>query len=97
MQLSTTEGQPELRHYAVNVEADEGDLSVMHRDQLAARLPDVRYEYRAASDVQVTAQQLAGSNLSDWILYLLIGILVGEQLLAYSVSYHPKARQEVRS
>jgi hypothetical protein len=96
-QLSTTEGQPELRQYAVNVEADEGDLTVIHRDQLAARLPEVRYEYRAASDVQVTAQQLAGSNLSDWILYLLIGILIGEQLLAYSASYHPRARKEVRS
>jgi hypothetical protein len=56
----------------------------------------VRYEYRSAGDVQVSAQQLAGSNLSDWILYLLIGILVGEQLLAYSASYHPKASREVR-
>jgi hypothetical protein len=59
-------------------------------------LPEVRYEYRSAGDVQVSAQQLAGSNLSDWILYLLIGILIGEQLLAYSASYHPKAGREVR-
>jgi hypothetical protein len=95
-ELSTVDEKPEVRLFAVNVQADEGDLAVISRDALASRLPEVRYEYRSAEDVQVSAQQLAGSNLSDWILYLLIGILIGEQLLAYSASYHPKASREVR-
>lgn len=92
VQLSTTENQEESRRFAFNIEPDEGDLAVVDRDHLAARLPGVRYEYRAADDFQVTAHELAGSNLSDWLLYVLVGILVGEQMLAYSASYHPKAK-----
>jgi hypothetical protein len=94
--LTTVDNQDESRRVAVNVEADEGDLSLVDRDRLAARLPGVRYEYRSATDFQVTARELAGSNLSDWLLYVLIGILVGEQLLAYAVSYHPRAREAAR-
>lgn len=96
VQLTTTDGHEESRRYAYNVEADEGNLALESREQLAVRLPDVRYEYRPAPDFQVTAQELAGSNLSDWLLYLLVGILVGEQVLAYSASYHPRARGGAR-
>ena len=95
-ELSTTDDKQEDRFFAVNVQADEGDLAVCSRALLTTRLPDVPFEYRSADDVQVDAQQLAGSNLSDWILYLLVGVLVGEQLLAYAVSYHPKAGKGVR-
>ena len=96
VRLSTTDNQEESRRFAFNVESDEGDLTIVDREQLAARLPDVRYEYRTAADFQVAARELAGSNLSDWLLYVLIGILVGEQLLAYSASYHPRAKEGPR-
>ncbi len=91
--LTTTENQDETRRFAYNVEADEGDLTLVDRDRLAARLPGLRYEYRNAGDFQVTARELAGSNLSEWLLYSLIAILVGEQLLAYAISYHPRTRE----
>jgi hypothetical protein len=35
-----------------------------------------------------SSQELAGTNLTDWVLYVLIAILIGEQALAYVASYH---------
>jgi len=90
VQLTTNDQQQETRLFALNVAADEGDLAVVDSQHLASRLPEVKYDFRSAADFQVTSHELAGSNLSDWLLYLLIGVLVGEQLLAYSASYHPK-------
>jgi hypothetical protein len=90
-ELTTNANQEETRRFAVNVDPEEGDLATVDREHLAARLPGVSYEYRSAADFQVAVRELAGSNISDWILYLLVGILVGEQLLAYSASYHTRA------
>ena len=94
--LATLDNQEETRRFAVNVNAEEGDLATVDRDQLATRLPGVHYEYRTAADFQVATRELAGSNISDWLLYILVGILVGEQLLAYSASYHPRAKEGAR-
>jgi len=96
LQLATVDNNTESRHFAFNVEPDEGDLTVTTRDHLADRLQKVKYNYRQAGDFQVTPRELAGANLSDWILYALIAILVGEQMLAYVVSYHPKAKEVSR-
>jgi hypothetical protein len=96
LQLATIDNNSESRHYAFNVEPDEGDLAVTSRDHLTDRLQKVRFNFRQADDFQVTPRELAGANLSDWILYALIAILVGEQLLAYSASYHPKAKEVAR-
>jgi hypothetical protein len=96
IQLSTTDNMEESRLFAFNVDADEGDLATVDREHLAATLPNVRYEYRTAADFQVTTHELAGSNLSDWLLYLLVGILIGEQLMAFSASYHPRTREAAR-
>jgi Mg-chelatase subunit ChlD len=90
-QLTRKDGATEVRRRAFNVDSDEGDLKAMTGEQLAARLEDIEYEYKQAADFQVTAEELAGYNLSDALLYLLILMLLGEQLLAYSASYHPPA------
>jgi hypothetical protein len=95
-QLTTTDNANEVRRFAVNVEAEEGDLAAIDRDRLAARLEGVRYDYRRAGDFQFAPHELAGSNLSDWLLYLLVFGLIGEQLLAYSASYHPPAKEGAR-
>ena len=95
-QLTTTDNANEVRRFAVNVEADEGDLATVDRDRLATRLEGVRYDYRRASDFQFAPHELAGSNLSDWLLYLLVFGLIGEQLLAYSASYHPPTKEVAR-
>ena len=89
LQLTTVENQPEIRHLAFNINAAEGDLSTVGPSELAERLKGVHYEYAQADAFQPAARELAGSNLSHWILYLLVAMLVGEQALALSASYHP--------
>jgi hypothetical protein len=89
LQLTTVDNQAEIRHLAFNVNAAEGDLSTVGAAELAERLKGVRYEYARADAFQPAARELAGSNLSHWILYLLVAMLLGEQALALSASYHP--------
>lgn len=89
LQLSTTDNKVEVRRLAFNVEADEGDLATVGAEELRVKLEGVAYEFRDAADFRIGSQDLAGTNLSQWMLYLIVGILIGEQALAYSASYHP--------
>jgi hypothetical protein len=91
-QLTRTDGTPEVRHFAVNVDAAEGDLAAMSSEQLATRLDGITYRYEQASQFQFTTSDAAGFNLGESLLYLLIIILIGEQILAWSASYHPLSR-----
>ena len=58
-------------------------------EQLATRLEGLRYKFHRALDLHYDPSERAGFHLRDSLLYLLIAILVGEQLLAYLASYHP--------
>jgi hypothetical protein len=93
--LARKDETQEIRRYALNVEAEEGDLRTLAGSGLAARLEGVRYEYHEAADFESTVAELAGSTLSQPLLYLLIVLLVGEQILAWSASYHPRARHRL--
>lgn len=95
LQLTTTDNKIETRRLAFNVEADEGNLAIVGVEELHTKLQGIAYEYRDAADFRIGSQDLAGTNLSQWMLYLLIAILIGEQALAYSASYHP-AREAAR-
>ena len=93
LQLATRDNTPQSRRFAVNVDSDEGDLQLVGGEQLAARLKGVKYDYRQASEFTGANHELAGSNLTDGMLYLLVAMLVGEQLLAYSASYHTRSQE----
>jgi hypothetical protein len=86
----TTGNRQEVRRFAYNVQPDEGDLATVTGEHLASALPGVKFDYQQASMfVESGAREQAGFGLSDAVLYLLLVLLVGEQLLAYSASYHP--------
>jgi hypothetical protein len=89
-QLVASDGASEARRYAYNVNPAEGDLSRLDGSQLAARLKGVKYDYHEADDFSYDPRQLAGFNLGDGLMYLLIAVLLAEQVLAYFTSYHPK-------
>lgn len=92
-QLTRTDGSKGgKRLFALNVDAAEGDLETVSREQLAERLEGVKYLYKQASSFRDTQTDTAGSNVSDWWLVLLVLLLIGEQILAYSAGYHPPAR-----
>ncbi len=88
--LTQTTGKGETRHYAVNVDPAEGDLKALAGAELAARLaPAVKYQFDYADSFETKIDETAGRNLGDLLIYLLIAALIGEQLLAWSLGYHP--------
>ncbi len=95
-QLTGADGSQRAERYAFNVAPEEGDLHKLDGPQLAARLEGIRFEFHQAGDINYSPQQLAGLNLSESLLYFLIAILLGEQLLAYACSYHPSAKGGAR-
>ena len=90
--LTKNDGTIEARRYAVNVNPDEGNLAALSGPQLAARLDGVKFRYEQAAAFHYTLGELAGYNMGPWLLYLLVVLLAGEQILAWSASYHPPAR-----
>jgi hypothetical protein len=93
--LTQVNGTEATRRFAVNVDTDEGDLATLGGRDLATRLARVRYEYRRAADFQYEVGEMAGYDMSTWLLYLLVGLLVVEQIVAWWASYHPPARRAV--
>ena len=81
---------------AYNVDAAEGDLKTISREQLAAELADVNFQFQLARDAFWDTGEVQGKNLSQALLYGLILLLLAEQLLAYSASYHPAKMQGAR-
>ena len=95
-QLTATDGAQHVERFAFNVAPDEGNLKKLDSRQLATVLGPIRHEYHRSGDINYNPQQLAGFNLSDSLLYLLIVVLLVEQVLAYVCSYHPPAREGAR-
>jgi hypothetical protein len=94
--LARKDRKEETRSLAVNVDADEGDLRILAYSDLAARLEGVPHEYQLASAYEYSSEQQAGYNLGTALLYLLAFLLIAEQLLAYSASYHPPSLRRVQ-
>jgi hypothetical protein len=88
--VNRRDGQEEQRLFAINVPSEEGDLRMATETDLVSRLEGVRFRYHVAGDFADQAPAIAGFQLADSLLYVLIAILVLEQLLAYLLSYHPK-------
>ena len=89
--LTPTTGEAaERRLFAYNVLAEEGALATVTGEHLASALPGVRFEYfTVGSPADGLGGESTSSPLGDALLYLLMGLLIGEQLLAWSAGYHP--------
>jgi hypothetical protein len=88
VQLRSVAGGVERRAYAVNLPAEEGDLALVDRPELGKQLAGVDYQLHDAADMALSAQQLAGFQMTDALLAVIIVLLLVEQLLAYLASYH---------
>jgi hypothetical protein len=84
----TTKGEIELRRWAFNVDPEEGDLTGLESSELLAKLDPVKVAYHQADQYEQEEIASSGYNLSYLLMALLVALLVGEQLLAYSASYH---------
>lgn len=86
------DGTERERLFAINVNPAEGQLDRMGRDRLERVLVGVPFQYDAAESLQPEAGVMAGVSLLQPLLHALLIVLVGEQLLAYSASYHPRTK-----
>ena len=86
---ATRDGNFDVRRYALNPDPSEGDLAFAGSQELLTRLKPLPIKYRNADEYSYDLYQQAGYNRSFLVMCLLIALLLGEQLLAYSTSYHP--------
>ncbi|MEO2024047.1 MAG: hypothetical protein ABGX05_19645, partial [Pirellulaceae bacterium] len=86
---TTVDGTIKANRFAVNVEPAEGNLAMVTSQTLIDQLDPVKVEVLAADDFTGSALQHAGGTTGFWLMWLLIALLIGEQLLAYWTSYHP--------
>jgi hypothetical protein len=87
-QLQPTQGNLEERSFGVNVASGEGDLAITHREELSRQLAGVDFQLHDAADMTLDDQKLAGFQMSDALLVVIVVILLGEQMLAYAASFH---------
>ncbi|QDU93147.1 BatA domain-containing protein [Lignipirellula cremea] len=87
--LFALDGPPEVRRYALNVDTDEGDLAISDSKQLLEYLDAAKPSMVQWDEFIEDPEKQAGANVSLAVLGILIALLLGEQALAYSASYHP--------
>jgi hypothetical protein len=80
--------QPANTLVAVNLSVGEGDLHRLGGGELETRLEGIDFQYVRSSQFNQRPEELAGYNLSQILLALLIAALVAEQVVAYSAGYH---------
>ena len=94
--LSTKENVTHVRRYALNVDTAESNLTIVSPEGLLARLGELELSYIAWDQVNPKPLDQQGFSLSRILLIVLICMLIAEQIMAYSISYHP-ARRNRRS
>ncbi len=89
--LRRLDGTPEVRRLAYNFVPSESDLKTMDDGELHAALDDIDFVYRDADEFLAPIKQQAGFPLAEqwWFFLALVVLMILEQLLAYSASYHP--------
>jgi hypothetical protein len=81
-------GELEVQRYALNVDPEEGDPARVTSQQLAANLR-TKFQFDKSGEIEDELASNSAGSWSQYILYGLIVLLLLEQLLAYSASYHP--------
>jgi hypothetical protein len=79
----------DLWRWALNVDPEEGNLARLNEESLLKKIEPLRASYHLAEQYQQGEAVASGYNLSLLVMGVLLALLVGEQALAYSASYHP--------
>ncbi len=92
MWFNRVDGTVEADRFAINVDAQEGNLAQTPTREIVAKLDPVAVDIGYADQYETAAIQQAGFNQSLLLMCLLIVLLLGEQILAYVTSFHPSRR-----
>ena len=87
--LTATGGERSGRRFALNVDAAEGNLALADSQRLLARLVAARPRFLYWDEFRPDPAVQSAFAWSRYVLYAMIGLLLCEQVLAYSASYHP--------
>jgi uncharacterized membrane protein len=92
--MTTSDGTLIVNNAAHNVAPEEGNLERISHQEIERQFPGVDLRIRNSSALAsgLGARESSQSNL---IMGLLVALLLGEQILAYSASYHAKSTARV--
>ena len=88
--LQRPAGAFDVRRFALNVDPQEGDLRLVTPEQLDSSIAATQAEVYLADELALADQDADGFPWSQLLLFGLTAVLVGEQFLAFSASYHAK-------
>ncbi|MEQ1825469.1 MAG: BatA domain-containing protein [Pirellula sp.] len=85
---TTTQGDRVVKNFARNTPPIEGELSKISPPDLSRSLSGVKYAYKSADSLGSSSALAGFSNRNMLLLMMLLGLLLFEQWLAWSASYH---------
>ena len=88
--FKTNDGSIEIKRIALNANPSDSDLAIIGNQQLASAFDDANPSILNWTDFNPEIGRNQTTTLSKILLIILIAILLGEQALAYLLSYHPK-------
>ena len=92
MALKRLDGSEDLQRFAYNVPMAENLLQLTTSERLRERVgSDVKMSIQEVGSFDWIYGEQAGQEIHDYVLMLLLGVLLFEQLLAMKMSYHPRA------
>ena len=86
--MQTTDGASLVRNTAHNVPAGEGNLARVSRSELEEKLSPIKIKVQSAESLSTAAWSPEAASYSTLLFALLVLLLLAEQSLAYSASYH---------
>ncbi|MFK7768574.1 MAG: BatA domain-containing protein [Mariniblastus sp.] len=86
--LRRTDSMSEVERFALNVDTSESEMALANRQALLAGLEKSQPTLVDWNEFNPEPQQKPTSSLSKLLLLLLVSVLIVEQVLAYSTSYH---------
>ncbi|MEO2034814.1 MAG: hypothetical protein ABGZ35_22260, partial [Planctomycetaceae bacterium] len=91
VKLFDQDQQPVESSIAYNAPAEESDLGLIASSQIRKLVgEDVELQIQESGAVDWIEGKDAGQEVRQFLIYLLIGFFIIEQLLAYRLSFHPK-------
>jgi hypothetical protein len=86
--MQTPDGKYLVRNLAHDVAASEGNLARVTHQELEEKLQPIKINIQSAQSLTDAGWEPEAASHSTTLLGLLILLLLGEQALAYSASYH---------
>jgi hypothetical protein len=86
--IQTTDGANLVHNLAHNVPSSEGNLARVSRTELEEKLSPIKISIQSADSLSAVAWSPEAASHSTLLFALLVVLLLAEQSLAYSASYH---------